>query len=199
MSFRYNISLTLLQTVCRTITFQQGDLKVKRSKKIQKDQLSTGEFLGHGPPPKVGTISSTPQYLIPREYDEYTRIPGLYLLLPSNAINVFILFYSAPCFRGKKGGATGPVPFIRWLRHRFPGSAVRVRGRCHGSTTASFTEGSREPRAADHSAVFNLKLGCKSWWFGDWKSWQLSDVSDWNSRKRNLEVNLLLNRKVCWE
>lgn len=133
MSYRYNISLTLLQTVCRTTTFQQGDLKVKRPKKIQKDQLSTGEFLGHGPPPKVGTISSTPQYLIPREYGEYTRIPGLYLLLPSNAINVFILFYSAPCFRGKKGGATGPVPFIRWLRHRFPGSAVRVQGRCHGA------------------------------------------------------------------
>ena len=116
MIMSHVISLTLLQTVCRTITFQQGDLKAKRPKKIQEGQLSTGEFLGHGPP------------------------------------------------QGRDNLLHSAVPFvIRWLRHRFPGSAVRVRGRCHGAPRPHSRKDPKNPRAADHSAVFDLKLGCKSW------------------------------------
>ena len=67
---------------------------------------------------------------------------------------------------GEKRGRNGARAFYSVAETPFPRICGKSSGEVPWSTTASFTEGSKEPRAADHSAVFNLKLGCKSWGFG---------------------------------
>ena len=129
------------------------------------------------------------------------NIPGLYYIY----IYIFYclvmewsLFYFIipPFFRGKKGGTTGPVPFIRWLRHRFPGSAVRVRGRCHGAPLPHSRKDPKNPGRQTTQRSSTWSWDANPGGLVVWKSCQFSDVSDWNSWKRNLEeVNLLLKRR----
>lgn len=64
------------------------------------------------------------------------------------------------------------VPFvIRWLRHRFPGSAARVRGRCHGAPRPHSRKDPKNPGRQTTQRSSTWSWDASPGGLVDWKSW----------------------------